>query len=445
MGSNRKKKGGNSRPVIEEASASSASASSTINQHHRRNSSSCTRTVLVPTLLQSVESGGSNSSIHVGDSKYLNSSAWSTEFAEALQEVEGTGTNTLRFSWKEIFVLGLVILAFAGLSISVGVAAGISLSIHYYETQESVDLRLFNHPMGGMPQRVTILDPSIASSNSLYPLDEVDDAHRRVIYSSPSGQKSALFVVEERPIQVESDGEGFDEWNDQMGRNPTDSANFLQRPRLPRLSLEGWVRDPPKLCSDARTVGYDSWRSLKASIRDVNRYSAVRYELWQEYFSALSKMQLSPDNPTMMNPSTFDDDSMYYEEEIVFTICPGAVLKAGRQVPLFINTESVVIECEGCTITAGRSHLSFGPEAKNAIIRGVTFASAAASSLIFHHNGASASFEDCTWVIKDGKFSSLGAIAEVNSTSMVNFYRCSVNRPRGKLAEWKSSLSLRQP
>lgn len=455
MGSNRKKKVV-SKPLVEEAAASSTSSTSTAansNHHHRG-----TRSMLLPAFLKSVESCSSSSGCSTiqQDPKAavaaagLSTSTWSTDFAEALQEVEGTTNKAFHFSWKEIFTLGLALVAFAGLSIFVGVAAGISLSIHYYETQENVDLRLLNHPaMGSVPQTVTILDPTIARSNSLHPLDE-ENALQRVIHTSPSGRKRVLHVVEESHLMQQNAGSGGAEavidaaWTDPIFADPGKTASFPHRPRYPRMVLQEWLRERPKLCSDAKTIGYDSWRSLRYAIRDVNRYSANRFDRWHEYFAAVSKMQASPEYPAtrmMMSPSTFEDDSMYYDEEIVLTICPGAVLKARQRFPLFINTESVVIECKGCTFTAGTSHLSFGPEAKNAVVRGVTFSHATSSSLLFHHNGADASFEDCTWVVKDGKqLSSLGSIAEVNSTSSVYFYRCAVNKPNGKPAELTSSL-----
>lgn len=450
MGSNRKKKVGGSKPLVpggEEAAASSTTTSSSSStNHHRRNSS--TRSLLVQVVLSSAEniSTSNTMSTPLSDVKGLNSSTWSTDFTEALLEVDGA--KSFRFSWQEIFTLGLVLVTFAGISICAGVAAGISISAHYYETQENVDLRWSSHPIAGssFPQRVTTLDPIIASFNSLHLQDDRDDFLRRAVHTSPLMLNSVLLIAEESLMQVGSfEEEVLYDLNDGTGRNQSETINLQRRPRPPDMSFEKWVKDPPKLCSDGRTIGFDSWSSLKSAVQSANRYSAHRYLRWKEYFDTASKMQAPSDNLMMMIPFTFDDDSMYYEEAMVFTICPGAVLRAGRRPPIFINTESVVIECEGCTIAADRSHLSFGPEAKGAVVRGVAFTSAKGSSLIFHHNGADASFENCTWSVVAGKLTSMGAIAEVNSTSVVNFYRCFVNKARGRLAEWTSSLLMRKP
>ena len=45
----------------------------------------------------------------------------------------------------------------------------------------------------------------------------------------------------------------------------------------------------------------------------------------------------------------FEDDSLYYEEDIIFTICPDSTLRA-RRGTVFINAENIIMECKGCTI-----------------------------------------------------------------------------------------------
>jgi hypothetical protein len=106
---------------------------------------------------------------------------------------------------------------------------------------------------------------------------------------------------------------------------------------------------------------------------------------------------------------------LYYEEDAVFTICPGVTLKA-RQGPIFVNAENVVIRCVHCTIQVGGSHLSFGPHAKHVLIRGIAFTGAELSSLIFYHDGADVSFEDCSWRRNWGGRGDRGEIADMNST-----------------------------
>lgn len=450
MGSHRKKKGvssGNSsKPplMIDEAAASSTSSAST--DAARYSSPHFTRPSNNLKHMQPVESGGSDCSTAEHANKRSartnrgghNSSTadWSTDFATALHEVD-LGNNTFRFSWKEIVALCLILAVFASISIFVGVAAGISISVHYYETPENMDVRLLNSPiMDSVAHRVTILDPAIASSNRLHPLNR-DDELRRVIHTSPTGQKSLVQIVEESSISLDDPnltGTKSEE---------TTTPYFPQRPRYPSMVLDEWIRDKPKLCSNRKTTGYDTWKSLRSAVRDVNRYSANRFDRWHDYFAMLDKMKASPNlypGASALNPASFADDRMYYEEKIVLTICPGAVLRATRQHPVFINTESLVLECDHCKITGGMTHLFFGPEAKNVMVRGISFGRAQSNSLVFHHDGAEVSFEDCKWLVRGVVGSNLGAIAEVNSTSRIFFYRCEVNTPNGKPTEMTTAL-----
>jgi hypothetical protein len=240
-----------------------------------------------------------------------------------------------------------------------------------------------------------------------------------------------------------------------------ENDRFPPPPQPPRLgmALSDWLQHGPVVCADETTMGYDSWSSLQWALRDANVFSAHRHERWAAYFASVEQWQIATTQRRATTHThfsahrefavlpTFDDDSMYYEEQLKFTICPKTVLRANSY-PLFIDTESVVLECSGCVITGGVSHISFGPEAKNTIIRGITFQRSSQTSLLFHHHGAEATFEDCTWIVKDGGrgrrqvASGLGSIAHVNSTSVVNFYRCTGNRPR--IARFPSIFSLWQ-
>jgi hypothetical protein len=80
-------------------------------------------------------------------------------------------------------------------------------------------------------------------------------------------------------------------------------------------------------------------------------------------------------------------------------------------------------ECDDCIIDVKGTHLAFGSNAKNVLVRGITFQSATSSSVTFYHDGA---FEDCTWINNLGAQSNLGSVADLNSTSIVNFYRCEI-------------------
>ncbi|KAL7465086.1 hypothetical protein ACHAXS_005412 [Conticribra weissflogii] len=154
--------------------------------------------------------------------------------------------------------------------------------------------------------------------------------------------------------------------------------------------------------------------------------------------------------------------------------------KPASHAPLFFNAEDLTLECRDCTIHASHTHLSFGPHAKNVKIRGITFRGATTSSLTFHHHGADVSFEDCYWLLNSGGIvgggvggggyggndgddvvdngdyrnrhasggtnnnnhnynngnhvpntpTHAGAVADLNSTSTVTFYRCVIDDQR---------------
>ena len=83
--------------------------------------------------------------------------------------------------------------------------------------------------------------------------------------------------------------------------------------------------------------------------------------------------------------------------------------------PIHVVAEDVVIQCDSCVIDVTGTHFSFGSQAKNVLIKGLTLIGATASSLTFHRDGAEANFEDCYWVNNQGS-GVHGAVADMNST-----------------------------
>ena len=382
------------------------------------------------------------------------------DFNKVLQEVEGS----FQVTWREIFMVIAAIAFLAMLSIFVGIAAGMTISIHYFENQgggaRMVDSRdassLFVGPSAY--QRVTTLDPSIASSNVMQKEREGLDLGK-VITTTASGQLNVLMVVEETtPLgEQASDYRSHHAYNanvnDDHYNMPSDSPSYssanghlytngqhdyIKPPNAkspdPYIQLrESKVR--PTRCSDGISVGFDNWNTIKAAVQEANSISAERFMKWNEFFANSGRYF-----------AAFEDDSYYYEEDVYIPVCPHVVLKS-RRGPIFINAENVLIECEGCVIDVGGTHLAFGPHAKNVLVRGVTFKNAHTSSLTFFHDGASASFEDCFWADNQGIDGKYGAVADVNSTSTVNFYRCEIGQGRrgvnGVAPGSASSLSIR--
>ena len=218
----------------------------------------------------------------------------------------------------------------------------------------------------------------------------------------------------------------------------------------------------PTLCSDGITMGFDNWFTLRDAITEANALEAEDFLRWNKY------LVMSLEDPELEEPMFPAPDP--------FVICPGAKLNqvhpprmslmawvnsffsaapASQYRPnknklssIYINAEDITIECDRCLIDLPGTHFSFGPHAKNAWIKGVTFRGATTSSLTLHHNGATANFQDCYWLYNSGGIvaaknnnpmgsmsmeggtMNAGAVADVNSTSGITFYRCSIDDQR---------------
>ncbi len=304
-------------------------------------------------------------------------------------------------------------------------------------------------------RRVTTSDPIIASSNIVHRDGNLDLG--KVVTASATGQLNVLMVVDEitplhlamSDISVESNADFrsvlSDSRHGSRGRTTLNSLT-LEQAELIAPGYGRWdasqpnieLRQPtilPSLCSDGVTFGFDNWSKLRTAMHEANSISAERFMKWNEYFATNSF-------------TAFQDDSLYYEEDIMFSICPGATLRA-RKGPIFINAENVVLECKGgCVVDVGGTHLAFGANAKNILVRGITFRRASTSSLTFFHDGADVSFEDCSWINDSGISNYYGSIANVNSTSIVNFYRCEIamgtkHTAMGTTSASTNSLSIR--
>ena len=184
-------------------------------------------------------------------------------------------------------------------------------------------------------------------------------------------------------------------------------------------------RPAPSLCSDGYTYGYSDWNALRTAIHNLND----EQHDWNNR-RASSGNYNNPYYDLGVMAEGVDDDSMniLYEETLEpFIICPGVTLRGrNRGGAIYINHPDIRIECEGCTLDLARTHFRFGSEAKGVVIRGLTLMGASTSSLLFHENGAEASFEDCTWINNSG-LTDIGAVADLNSTSSVSFFRCEIS------------------
>jgi hypothetical protein len=395
--------------------------------------------------------------------------------------MEGTPGSTK----NQILCLVFTILSFMTLIIVIGIALGMTVSVHYFEQQNPVAAvagaggkfltpqLLYSNYHGGLSSsspsvRVTMLDADIAASNVIHK----DGIHSwfdlgKVITTTDSGQLSVLMVVQEEmpvhatPLWSTSPTQRFDITTNGLGYDPGlsiaeyntshDDSSATAIPmtleqaekvlpgyteylsRQPKLK----ARQPiyrPSLCPDGNSYGFQDWYTLRAAVQEANYLAAERFMKWNEYFATHLV-------------TSFEDESLYYEHDVIFRICPQSVLKSTSQRhSIIINSENIVLECDGCIIDVRGTHFAFGSNAKNVLVRGITFESATSSSLTFFHDGAEATFEDCTWINNVGAQSHLGSVADVNSTSIVNFYRCEIGfRKKSQQRSWWGRWRWRGP
>ncbi|KAL9183127.1 hypothetical protein ACHAXT_004914 [Thalassiosira profunda] len=238
----------------------------------------------------------------------------------------------------------------------------------------------------------------------------------------------------------------------------------------------------PTLCPDGRTVGYDNWFLLRDAVTEANAIAAEEFLRWNEYLvrSATNKSVeppvYHPPEPFVICPGVTLNQkspyrsilSPYYWASYLVSFLPygsssSSRLVRSRSAPkaknklssIFINAEDIEIECDMCVVDLPGTHFSFGPHAKNVLIRGITFRGATTSSLTFHHHGADVSLEDCYWLWNSGgvvnnnrngpyanvngndgltnggagsgSTTTAGAVCDLNSTSTVTFYRCVID------------------
>lgn len=324
---------------------------------------------------------------------------------------------TLRsMSLTEVLCMLVGVIAVLLISFSIAMAAELAITIHYFEkpTIPSFDALDQRERELTAHHRATSVDPEISSIRAN---QQGVGRLARVIQRSadPSDHPRYVMIVEEQTA---------------TGPNTTTSRAADVSP--PSVEYHRLATVRPSFCKDHRSVGFESWSTLQEAVQEANSLSVERFVRWSRYFAEAVDFK-----------GVFEDDSLYYEEDIVLPICPGSRLRA-RRGPIFINAPNLIITCDGCEVSVGGTHLSFGPHAKNVLIRGVTFRGATTSSLAFYHNGAHVTFEDCAWYDNVDTTGRFGAVADVNSISVVNFSRCRIsNSQRGEVPGLASSLLVR--
>jgi len=223
---------------------------------------------------------------------------------------------------------------------------------------------------------------------------------------------------------------------------PEKSASFALQPYQKSLSVTG--RYHPTICKDGQTYGYSDWFTLRSAVHELSNAYKYSVSRWGHFNAAMTEYEmikfmhesnLETSSPEKQRQELTIEPPPGLPQHLVdlldmppdpFVICPHATLRSQRNLPIHIDAEDVIIECDSCVIDVAGTHFSFGWHAKNVVVRGLTLMGATASSLIFHRDGAEANFEDCYWVNNQGA-GVHGAVADMNSTSSVNFFRCEIS------------------
>ncbi|CAJ1932491.1 unnamed protein product [Cylindrotheca closterium] len=376
----------------------------------------------------------------------------------------------LNVSWRDIGVGCLALLGLITFGAFLGVFASMTLSVHYYEKSafgSHIGVSAAKRNFGLTPtySGITSFDDATLLANKLMNGASNPNYQNvgRVLPAKTVGTVDALMLVEEStPLGIKmtfsdrTSGAAAcsrDDSSDSCPENQEQedgSSPKLSTAQAKRFvaQYEEWLRVQPKVqppdpmiqptkCQDGSS-GFDDWRTLKQAMHEANSIGEERLALWSSYFATDGR-----------HLSVYENDLLYYEEDVIFRICPGETLTA-RRGPVTVNAPNLVLECQDCTVDVGGTHLAFGPRARNVLVRGITFTGATSSSLTFFHHGSDAIFEDCTWIGNTGRSQKFGAVADLNSTSAVNFYRCSIGH--GNKKNWfgsptsnggSSSLSIR--
>jgi hypothetical protein len=359
--------------------------------------------------VQGRKTRGQISTVTVADKETINGSGTvhnDSQIQRAMQEVDSL---LFRITWKQIIIIWASTFCLLGSFVGLLCFSHASVAVQFFEASPVVASfkALAQRDQQLKSRKVTLID-----------IDMLDVAPfsraklERVIHTDQSGHPKTLAIVEES------------EWGHQQQQRG--------HPKPPKVNYYELSKVKPKLCSDHVTVGLDDWNTLKAAIQEANAINVERFIRWSRFWAYADSFT-----------GVFDDDTLYYEQDIIITICPGTTLRS-RNGPIFINVPNLILRCDACTVEVGGSHFSFGRHATNVLIRGFEFKKARSSSLLFWHDGADVVLEDCHWRDNSAIASRYGAVADVNSTSIVNFNRCRIgNSQRGETPGLASSLSVR--
>ncbi len=251
-----------------------------------------------------------------------------------------------------------------------------------------------------------------------------------------------------------------------LNDSPSSTTTTTPPPPPPPPSIRQH-RPGPILCSDGYTRGYDDWRMLRAAIHNLNdnyqrngwnslpNYYHNDLEYWNpSHHHSYDILQQTTTTTTSSSTNILGDwgllssssfDIVYTQPLEPFTICPGVTLRGRNHFRgrggIYVNHPDVVIQCDGCTIDMGGTHFQFGSEARGVTLRGLLLMGASTGSLLFQEDGADVTLEDCTWSNNSGLLDD-GAVADLNSTSTISFFRCEISDSKQRPLRFGSHTTL---
>lgn len=191
----------------------------------------------------------------------------------------------------------------------------------------------------------------------------------------------------------------------------------------------------PSLCKNGKSYGFSDLATLRSAINELGSFYAYAVERQTHYLKAMTeRLNLEKSNPNYYIEEAYELPQ-YMKDYLnlvpdPFVICPQSHLKPlihERVEPIYINAEDLIIQCEDyCVIDAPGTHMEFGPYSKNVLIKGLTFAGATDTSVVFREDGSVTTFEDCYFFHNAGQ-NAHGSVMDVNSTSSVELSRCEIN------------------
>lgn len=340
-------------------------------------------------------------------------------------ELQVVDEHLVWITWDELLIVSAIL---------IGLITGY-VYFYYQDLEASIALlerstRSTSRRSSGSSMASTSRTTSAFSSPDIDYIDTSNNVRATIAEQSIERDDFLQLVEDDKVIVSDKKGEL---WSCPPDKEMDDDEDYYEEEQPPNISFDDFTDIRPHLCSDGKTYGYDTYQELEDIMSEINSYSHDRYVEWDSFYERTSDTF----------DGQFEDRSLYFDEEIVVRICPNTVLKRRKGPALYLNAENVLVECDDCVMEVkSGSHMIFGPYAQDVMVRGIHFRGATETSVRFPYDGAEVYFEDCYFSHNGSRGKHIGTVADVNSTSSVDFLRCLMEKDAdGVIAT--SSLSIR--